>query len=131
MLEQLLASHKDELLGALTSKLGVSSDQAGGFLSKLIGMIQSLIGDGKLDVQDLLKGDVSSLTGKLNMDELGGLLGGGKEQAEQGLSAVIGPLSEKIGGLGDAGDLLGKITGNDSGGGGGIMGAIGGILGKK
>jgi hypothetical protein len=128
MLDKLLESNKDELLGLITSKLGVSSGQADGFLGRLLGMIQDLLGSGKLDVSDLLKGDISSLKGMLNLDELGGLLGGGTDKAEEGLGAVMGPITEKLGGLGDAGDLLGKITGGESD---GIMGALGGILGKK
>lgn len=128
MLDKLLESNKDEFIGALMNKLGVSADQADGFLGSLLSKIQDLIGADKLDIADLLKGDVSLLKDKLNLEQLGSLLGGGSDKAEQGINAVMGPLTEKLGDLGGADDLLGKLTGGD---GGGIAGALGGIFGKK
>jgi len=130
MLEQLLSEHKDTLIKALTDKLGVSGDQAGGFLSKIFPMIQGLLGEGKLDAGDLLKGDFSALKSGLDLDMLGGLLGGGKEKGEQGIDAIAGPISEKLGDLDDAKGILGSLLGGDAG---GLMdkakGGLGGLLG--
>ncbi|MCA9273192.1 MAG: hypothetical protein KDA31_09120 [Phycisphaerales bacterium] len=128
MLDKLLADHKDELITAVTSKLGVGTDQAGTFIQKLLDMAQKLIGKGDLDLSALLKGDVGALKSKLNLDVLGSALGGGADKAEQGLNAVIGPLSQKLGGLGGADDLLAQITGGE---GGGLLGKLGGMLGGK
>ena len=128
MLEKLLSDHKDELITAVTSKLGVGTDQAGSFVQKLLQMAEKLIGEGKLDLAALMKGDLASLKSALNLDVLGSALGGGADTAEKGLGAVIGPLSEKLGGLDGADDLLKKITGGQSG---GILGKLGGMLGGK
>lgn len=111
MLDQLLGDHKDQLIEVLTSKLGVNGDQAGGFLSKIFPMIQGLLGDGKLDVADLMKGDLSSIKGGLDLDMLGGLLGGGKDKAEQGIDAISGPISDNLGKLDDPVGLLGNLIG--------------------
>lgn len=126
MLDKLLADHKDELIKAITTKLGVGTDQAGGFLTKLLDMAQKLIGKGDLDLAALLKGDLATLKNKLDLNALGGLLGGGKDKAEQGLAAVIGPLSQKLSSLGGADDLLKQIKGGS-----GLLGKLGGMLGKK
>ena len=83
MLDKLLADHKDELITAVTSKLGVGTDQAGTFIQKLLDMAQKLIGKGDLDLSALLKGDVGALKSKLNLDVLGSALGGGADKAEQ------------------------------------------------
>lgn len=61
MFDQLLNEHKDPLINALTSKLGVNKDQAGGFLIKVLPMIEQLLGDGKLDMSALLKGDLGAV----------------------------------------------------------------------
>lgn len=129
MLDDLLKDHKDDLINALTSKLGVSADQGGGFVQKLIDMVQDRIGSGDLDLSAVLSGDLGSLKSALDLDALGGLLGGGADKAEEGLGAVVGPLKDKLGGMGDAGDLLGQITGGK--GLGGIGDALGGLLGGK
>ncbi|MEM7671064.1 MAG: hypothetical protein AAF317_18400 [Pseudomonadota bacterium] len=129
MLNQLLAEHKDDLIAAVMSKLGVGADQGGSFVQKLIEMAQSKIAGGEMDLSALLQGDMSSLKSALNLEVLGSALGGGAEKGEEGLSAVIGPLKDKLGGMGDAGDLLGKITGGK--GLGGLGDALGGMLGGK
>ncbi|MEO1533958.1 MAG: hypothetical protein AAFS11_00165 [Planctomycetota bacterium] len=133
MLKDLLAEHKEDLIAAVMSKLGVNADQGGGFVTKLIDMVQEKIGAGEIDLSALMQGDLGALKGALNLDVLGSALGGGADKAEEGLGAVIGPISEKLGGMGDAGDLLGKITGPLGGGKGlgGIGDALGGMLGGK
>ncbi len=115
MLEQLLGDQKDNLIKMLTDKLGVSGDQAGGFLSKLMPMIEGLLGDGKLDPSALLKGDTSALKKGLDLESLGSMLGGGKEKAEQGIDAVSGPIAEQLDKLDDPmGMLSGLLGGGDS-----------------
>ena len=115
MLDQLLNEHKDTLINALTSKLGVNNDQAGGFLIKVLPMIEQLLGDGKLDMSALLKGDLGAVKNSLDLDMLGGLLGGGKERAEQGIDAIADPISKELDKLDDPIGMLGGLLGDDSG----------------
>ncbi|MEM1071390.1 MAG: hypothetical protein AAGH71_01020 [Planctomycetota bacterium] len=133
MLDQLLKDHKDDLIAAVTSKLGVGTDQGGSFIQKLIEMVQDRLGAGDLELSALLSGDLSGIKDKLNLEALGGILGGGADKGEEGLAAVIGPLKDKLGELGNAEDLLGKITGSLGGskGLGGLGDALGGMLGGK
>jgi hypothetical protein len=137
MLDKLLGgSQKNDLIGMLVSQLGVSNQQAGGFLDSLLGRIGDLLKGGKLDVQKLIAGDTSALKSNLNMEALGGLLGGGADKAEKGLGTIIGPLSTQLGGNKD---LLGQLSGLLGGGGGGADdmlkkaagGLLGGMFGKK
>ena len=114
MLEQLLGDQKNKLIEILTSQLGVNGDQAGGFIGKLLPMIQGLMGEGKLDASSLLSGDLSALKGGLDMDMLGGLLGGGKEQAEEGIDAIAMPLSDSLSKLDDPMGMLGGLIGGES-----------------
>ncbi len=116
MLEKLLEGQKDNLMELVMSKLGVSGDQAGGFLTKLFPMIQGLMGDGKLDPSALLKGDVSALKNGLDLESLGSALGGGKDKAEQGIDAVAGPIAETLGKLDNPMDMLSGMLGDDAGG---------------
>ena len=116
MLEELLGDQKDNLIKIVMEKLGVSGDQAGGFIGKLLPMAEGLIGDGKLDPSALLKGDVSSLVSGLDMDSLGAALGGGREQGEAGVSAVAGPIGEVLDGLDDPMEMLGNLMGGDDNG---------------
>jgi len=115
MLDQLLNEHKDTLINALTTKLGVNNDQAGGFLIKVLPMIEQLLGDGKLDMSALLKGDLGAVKNSLDLDMLGGLLGGGKERAEQGIDAIADPISKELDKLDDPIGMLGGLLGDDSG----------------
>ena len=115
MLDQLLNEHKDTLINALTSKLGVNKDQAGGFLIKVLPMIEQLLGDGKLDMSAVLKGDLGAVKNSLDLDMLGGLLGGGKERAEQGIDAIADPISKELDKLDDPIGMLGGLLGDDSG----------------
>jgi hypothetical protein len=116
MLDQIIGDQRDNLVNMLSSKLGVSGDQAGGFLSKLLQKIEILMGEGKLDVESLLKGDLSSLKSNLDMDNLGALLGGGKEKAEQGIDAVSHPIAQQLDKLDDPMGMLGGLLGgSDSG----------------
>ncbi len=115
MLDQRLNEHKDTLINALTSKLGVNKDQAGGFLIKVLPMIEQLLGDGKLDMSAVLKGDLGAVKNSLDLDMLGGLLGGGKERAEQGIDAITDPISKELDKLDDPIGMLGGLLGDDSG----------------
>lgn len=114
MLENLLEGQKDNLMKLVMGKLGVSGDQAGGFLTKLFPMIQGLMGDGKLDPSALLKGDVSALKNGLDLESLGSALGGGKDKAEQGIDAVAGPIAETLGNLDNPMDMLKGALGDDA-----------------
>lgn len=123
MLEQLLGDQKNDLIRIVMEKLGVSSDQAGGFVGKLLPMIEDLVGQGKIDASALLKGDVSSLVKGLDLNALGATLGGSREKAEAGVDAVANPIAKQLEGLddpmamlnglivGDKSDLLKKATG--------------------
>jgi len=76
MIQELISDHMDDIVAAITSKLGVNSDQAGSFVTKAISMIEGLVSKGDLDVQDLAGGNLAALTSKLDMGSLGSLLGG-------------------------------------------------------
>jgi len=123
MLSELLSGERDGIISAITSKVGASEGQAGGFLDKAISMIEGLIGSGDLDIQSLLKGDLSALTSKLDLGSLGSMLGGGEDKAKQGIEALAGPLMGKLGESEDAAGMLGKLVGGE----GGISGAIGSL----
>ncbi len=123
MLSELLSGERDGIISAISSKVGASEGQAGGFLDKAISMIEGLIGSGDLDISSLLKGDLSALTSKLDLGSLGSMLGGGEDKAKQGLEALAGPLTSKLGESSDAVGMLEKLAGGK----GGIGGAIGGI----
>ncbi|MEZ6318883.1 MAG: hypothetical protein R3B49_09050 [Phycisphaerales bacterium] len=129
MLEQILGDSKHELIKTITSKLGVSDAQAGGFLGSLLERLEDLLKGGKLDVQQLLSGDLGAITKNLNLDALGGLLGGGADKGEQGVKAVMGSVTDKLGG---SEDLLGQLEGLLGGDGksGGGLDALKGIAGK-
>jgi hypothetical protein len=116
MLDQIIGDRKDDLIKMLSSKLGVSDDQAGGFLSKLMQKIEILLGEGKLNASSLMNGELTSLKSYLDLDHLGALLGGGKEKAEQGIDAVSKPIAEQLDKLDDPMGMLGNlIGGGDSG----------------
>jgi len=63
---------------------------------------------GKLDIASLMGGDTSALKSGLDLGALGGLLGGGKDKAEQAIDAVASPLGERLKGIGDLQGLLGQ-----------------------
>lgn len=134
MLKELLdGDDKKSIISAITSKLGASDGEAGGFLDKALDMIENAIGSGKLDLDAILKGDISSLKSAIDLGSLGQMLGGGKEKGEQGVEAMIGPLKDKLSGSGDLSGMLGKIMGGDGegGGAGDLLGKLGGMFGKK
>lgn len=111
MLDQIIGDKKDELVNVLSSKLGVSDDQAGGFLSKLMQKMEILLGEGKLDVNAIMNGDLTTLNSYLDLENLGALLGGGKEEAEQGIEAVSTPIAEQLDKLDDPMQMLGGLLG--------------------
>ncbi len=125
MLDQLLSGEKDSIISAISSKAGASPEQAGGFLEVILSKIEGLIGAGDLDMASLLKGDLSAITSKLNLGELGAILGGGDDKAKAGIGALLGPLQDKLGGDDAAGLLEGLMGGKSSGGLGGALGGIG------
>ena len=111
MLEELLASKKDDLIEMVMKKLDVSPEQADGFLSKIFPMIQGLISGGKLDPSALLNGNTSVLKDGLDLESLGELLGGGKEKAERGVDVVAAPISESLGKLDNPMDMVVTLKG--------------------
>lgn len=132
MIQELLGGDAKQIISAISSKVGASESQAGGFLDKAIGMIEQAIASGKLDINALLKGDISSLKSALDLGSLGSVLGGGEDKAEQGLHAMIGPLKDKLASQGDLSSMLSNLTGQDgSQAVGDIMGKLGGMFGGK
>ncbi len=126
MLDQLLGSVKGNVLNDLTSKLGLSGDQAGGFLQKALGLVQAAIAGGKLDAASLLNGNLSGVMSKLDVSSLAGLVGGDGGKAKTGMESVLGGLMSSIKSNPDAGAMLGQLTG----GGGGVMGKFSGLAGS-
>ncbi len=132
MIQELLGGDAKNIISAISSKVGASESQAGGFLDKAISMIEQAIASGKLDINTLLKGDLSALASSLDLGSLGNLLGGGEDKAKTGLEAMIGPLKDKLAGQGDLGAMLGNLTGQDGGQAvGDVLGKLGGMFGKK
>ncbi len=126
MLDQLLGSVKGNVLNDLTSKLGLSGDQAGGFLQKALGLVQAALAGGKLDAASLLNGNLSGVMSKLDVSSLAGLVGGDGGKAKTGMESVLGGLMSSIKSNPDAGAVLGQLTG----GGGGVMGKVSGLAGS-
>lgn len=135
MIQELLGGETKNIISAIASKVGSSDAQASGFLDQALSMIEGLRSSGKLDVNSLLKGDLSALTSTLGLGSLGSLLGGGEDKAEQGLGALIGPLKDKLAGQSDLAGMLGNLTGGNEGGSGGglgdALGKLGGMFGKN
>jgi hypothetical protein len=125
MLEQLLGGNQANLISTLSKTMGVSGNQAGGFLNQAIKMLEGLLGSGKIDPSALLKGDLAALTSKLDMKSLASLIGGDTAKAQQGLGAILGSLTQNKSGLES---MLGQLAGSSSSG--GLMGAAKGIAGK-
>ena len=126
MLDQLLSDEKNSIVSKIASSVGASPEQAGGFFEVIVSKIESLIGAGDLDMSALLKGDLSAISSKLNMSELGAILGGGEDKARLGLDTILAPLQSKLG-ADDAAGVIQSLTGAK---GAGLGGALGG-LGKK
>ncbi len=122
ILKQLLADKGSVLLPLLTSKLGMSGDQAANFLPAAAQKIIGAVSGGGLDLGALLGGgDLGALISKIDIPGLARETGVDKETAAKGVQTVAPPLlaglKEKAGSaegmlsmLGGAGkgDLLGK-----------------------
>lgn len=130
LMQQVLGDKKSDLVSILTGKLGVSDGQAGGFLESLIPQVMKLVQGEKLDVSGLLSGNTASLKQGLDLDALGGLLGGGKEKAETAVDTIAEPLGKQLDGM----DLSGVMGMLDDGKEGGLDDMVrkagGGLLGK-
>ncbi len=127
MLEELLKGDMGDIVSDLSSKLGTSEDQAGGFIQKAIAMIENLLGKGDLDLSALMQGDLSAITSKLDLGSLGSMLGGGEAEGQKGVEALMGSLGDKLGGD-DAAGMLEKLTGGADLG--DMLGGLGGMFGK-
>jgi len=126
MLDQLLGSDKSELVSSMVSRLGLSKEQADGFVTKAISSIQSAMGDGKVDFDKLMKGDLSGLTGAMDLGALSQFFGGDAGKAQMGIGALLEALTKQLSANGiDANALLAQF-----GGAGGIGGAIDKLAGK-
>jgi hypothetical protein len=111
VLEQLLAGSKASIVSKLTSQLGISGDQANGFLAKLVPLVEGLVKNGGLDVQKLLAGDASAVTSKLDMSALAAFFGGSVEKAKAGVEVVAKDLAGASGSSGGLADVVGGIAG--------------------
>ena len=135
MLESLLKDNMDELVEAVTGATQAGADDADGLVRKVIGVLQKEVASGRVDLGALMKGDFDSLKGALNFSELGESVHGGADTAEQGVTAMLGPMRTALGGLGDGlGGIDGLLKqvlggGDDKDGGGGIFGIVGDVLG--
>jgi len=136
MLESLLKDNMDELVGAVTGATQAGADDADGFVRKVIGVLQKELASGRVDLGALMKGDFDSLKGALNFSELGESVHGGADTAEEGVTAMLGPMRTALGGLGDGlGGIDGLLKqvlgggGDDEDGGGGLLGIVGDVLG--
>ncbi|GEM_PF-2593013 len=129
LMQQMLDEGKSDLVPMLTEKLSVSDSQAGSFLESLLPQVLSMLRGDKLEIASLLSGSTSSLKQGLDLDALGGLLGGGKEHASTALDTIAGPLGKQLGGI-DLSSLLGVADDGQEGGIDDIVRKGGGLLGK-
>jgi Bacterial protein of unknown function (DUF937) len=135
MLDQLLSGSKSSIVSALSSQLGISAEQANGFIAKVVPMVEGLFKSGNLDVSKILAGDFSSLTSKLDISSLSQLVGGDAAKAKAGVNTVATGVVDALkqsGGSGGLDQLLGQLggaAGGKDGGGlaGGLADAVGGI----
>ncbi|MFK7884750.1 MAG: DUF937 domain-containing protein [Phycisphaerales bacterium] len=131
LIQQVLGDKKSDLISMLTSKLGVNDGQAGGFLEMLVPQVMGMLKGDKLDVSSLMAGKTDTLKQGLDLEALGGLLGGGKEKAETAVDAVAGPIGEQLQGMGDLSSVMGMLDdGKDGGIDDMVRKAGGGLLGK-
>lgn len=127
-IENFLNQRSGGLIDALTSKLGVTGDQAGGLLNGVLNQVTGLFTGGGLDASTLLGGDaVGSIMSKLNLSGLAETAGVTPEQAEAGarevVPEVVRDLRDKAD---DPADLLGLLGGGDAG---GMLGSVGKLAG--
>ncbi len=135
MLDQLLGGSKSSIVSALSSQLGISAEQANGFVAKVVPMFEGLLKSGNLDVSKLLAGDFSSLTSKLDISSLSQLVGGDMAKAHTGVNTVATGVVDALkqsGGSGAVNQLLGQFSGSagEKAGGGlasGLADAVGGL----
>ena len=133
MLESMLRDNMDEIVGAVASATEAGATESQNLVTTVIGILQDEAAAGRLDLDALLKGDTSQLKDALNFAQLGGLLGGGADAGEKGVHAMLTPVSETLrtvgSELGGVDDLLRQILDTGATGGGGILGAVGDLLG--
>jgi hypothetical protein len=66
MLDQLLGGANNTIIQSLTSKLGMDSNQAGGFLQKALSLLEGGITSGKVNPTELETGNTSGILSKLD-----------------------------------------------------------------
>ena len=130
MLESILKQHGGELLSAIVGSSELDTGQAERLLPPALDGIGQAVGEGGLDLGDLLgggQGAVSALLGKLDVSAIAGAAGLDEGQAQNGLASlipvVISVLGDKMGG---AEGLLSMLGGDNAE----TLGALGGIAGK-
>ena len=127
MLDQFLGEDKSALVSSMVSKLGLSKEQADGFVTKAVSSIQGAFRDGKVDFDKLMKGDLSGLASSLDLGALSEFFGGDRGKAQSGISTLLETLTKQLSSKGiDAEALLAQF----GGGSGGVAGAISGLAGK-
>jgi len=129
MLEQLLGGAKSGIVQNLTSKLGIGSDQAGGFFSKALSMLEGGITSGSVSPSDVESGNASGILSKLDLSQLSTFTGGDTGKARSGMETIIGHVTSAVKSTGGVQGLLSKF-GAGSGAQGGVMGQVGGMAGK-
>jgi hypothetical protein len=132
LIQQVLGDKKSDLVSALTSKLGVEKGQANGFLEMLVPQVMAMLKGGKVDIAGLMGGKTDALKKGLDLDALGGLLGGGREKAETAVDTVAAPIGKQLQGMGDLSSVMGMLDDGKEGGlddmvrkaGGGLLGKM-------
>lgn len=134
MLEAILKEHGGDLLSSMIGSGGLDSGQAERLLPPALEGIGGALGDGGLDLGDLLgggEGAVGALLGKLDIGAIASSAGLGSDETLAGLTSlipvVVSLLSDKVGGGAGAEGLMSMLSGGD---GSDALGAIGGLAGK-
>jgi len=130
LVQDLVAQHGPKLVAELTSKAGLSAEQAGQFVPAAGDSVAKALAGGGVDLSQVLGGDFGALLSKIDVAALARQVGidGGKAQ---GALATLLPLVVQLvqqkgggiegllksltggGGLGDLGKAAGKLFGKD------------------
>jgi hypothetical protein len=133
VLESMLRDNMDEIVGQVASTTEAGTTEATNFVSTVVGILQDEAAAGRLDIAQLAKGDTSAIRDAVSLEKLGGLIGGGAEAGEKALEAMMIPVGDSLQDMGkELGGLdkvLGQILGTAGEAGGGILGAVEGLLG--
>ena len=122
LIKKLLDDKGTDWIQSLTSKVGFTKEQAADFVPDAVKNALGLVKDGKIDMDSIVKGDVSSALSGFDAKGLAEKVGIDESKAVSGLTELLpnlfSTIKEKFGGLdglagllGDSGGMVGKLAG--------------------